>query len=197
MVYLKGGCLVFQLHSFSSPLFLLPLVLFKLCWVHGFLFWQGKEGIKLSLQIMWNFMARLQTVLLQPLSKLRPHIRYCEAAGICKRALTTQRIIELKPANLPCWNCSSTICRLESDTAYWLTCSWEVRSCASASSLCFTTPLSCSCRDSTCMLACWLEADKERHRKGKVKGKLLFFFFFTKSVQGSKWSKGCLKLFEL
>lgn len=60
---------------------------------------------------------------------------------------------------LPCWNCSRTICRLDSDTAYCWTCSWDVLSWARALSLCCTATPSCSCRDSTCMLACWLDTN--------------------------------------
>lgn len=64
---------------------------------------------------------------------------------------------------LPCWNCSSTICRLDRDTAYWLTCSWAAWSWSTASSLCLARTFSCSWRDSTCRLACWLHTHTHAH----------------------------------
>ncbi|TNN64165.1 hypothetical protein EYF80_025663 [Liparis tanakae] len=70
---------------------------------------------------------------------------------------------------------TSSLTTLESDTAYWLTCSWEVRRLTSASSLCFTTRVSCSCRDSTCMLACWLEAEGQ----GRKNRQIDFHYFYT------------------
>lgn len=105
---------------------------------------------KVKLQVIWNLI-----VCFQENCKITTQHRYyyTEDASVDRTGGS-----EEEAANMPCWNCSSTICRLESETAYWLTCSWEVRSWMRASSLCFTTPLSCSCRDSTCMLACWLEA---------------------------------------
>lgn len=61
---------------------------------------------------------------------------------------------------LPCWNCSSTICRLARDSAYCFTWSWEMVSCSTVSSLCLETRFNCSCKDSTCRLAWWLNENK-------------------------------------
>lgn len=59
--------------------------------------------------------------------------------------------------NLPRWNCSSTICRFVRDMAYCFTWSCESVSWSIVSSLCAVTRFNCSCRDSTCMLAWWLQ----------------------------------------
>lgn len=61
---------------------------------------------------------------------------------------------------LPCWNYSSTICRLARDSAYCFTWSWEMVSCRTVSSLCLVTRFNCSCKDSTCRLAWWLNENK-------------------------------------